>query len=572
MELVTQAPAEPLVPEQSDTSLTPASVAASPKFFVPVTRIGYPVMVNNAVTGAVAFETSPNPARAAELLRHLHWGLGWIVESLQRRMLEQRSTESSRILSVMESVATALRPGKLREILFEISNDVSRKLECARMGIALVDHEKVTLQALSDTAWIEKATVLAKQYVAAMEEAHDARTLIVYPPLSDVVAETATIPSQQKPDEPLLSGGFEKGAFPCPQHAALLNDNGATSVVSVPLLLGVRCIGVITLEWHGTRNCTALDLAWLQAFTAMLPSIIEDKRRAEQGFLGKLATTTKDVAAKIFGPKHLVWKAATALVVLTVAILALVQIDYRVSAKTIIEGETQRVAAVPFEGFIASAFARAGDTVAEGQVLAQLDDRDLKAELAKWTSERDQYERKLREAMANHEMSAYQITDAQYKQADAQVKLTTERLQRSTITAPYKGIVVSGDLSQLIGSPVEQGKKLFEIAPLDSYRVILQVDEREIRHVKANQTGKLLVAGIAEDPIAFTVVKVTPVATAQDGKNFFRVEARLHKASPRLRPGMEGVGKISTGDQRLWTVLTHSFTDWLRLAIWNWML
>ena len=108
-------------------------------------------------------------------------------------------------------------------------------------------------------------------------------------------------------------------------------------------------------------------------------------------------------------------------------------------------------------------------------------------------------------------------------------------------------MIVAGDLSQQIGAPIELGKELFTLAPLESYRVILQVDEREIRHLRTGQHGKLVIIGIASDPIPFTISKVTPVATVQDGKNFFRVEARLAQSSIRLRPGMEGVGKVETG-------------------------
>jgi RND family efflux transporter MFP subunit len=248
-----------------------------------------------------------------------------------------------------------------------------------------------------------------------------------------------------------------------------------------------------------------------------------------------------------------------------------VEIDYRVTAKTVIEGEVQRVAAAPYEGFVAAAHVRAGDTVHDGQVLVELDDRDLQVERRKWAAEREQHDRKLREAMANRDLAAIQVIGAQLKQAEAQLTLAEERLQRAKIRAPFDGVVVSGDLSQLIGSPVEQGKKLFEIAPLASYRVILQVDEREIRHVEAGQAGRLVISGIAGDAVAFRVTKVTPVATAQDGRNFFRVEAQLDQAPARLRPGMEGVGKVGVGDQRLWWILTHGFTDWLRLALWSWL-
>ena len=61
------------------------------------------------------------------------------------------------------------------------------------------------------------------------------------------------------------------------------------------------------------------------------------------------------------------------------------------------------------------------------------------------------------------------------------------------------------------------------------------------------------------------------MATAEDGRNFFRVEARLEGPTPALRPGMEGVAKIEVGERRLIWIWTHSLVDWLRLWIWNWL-
>ena len=67
-----------------------------------------------------------------------------------------------------------------------------------------------------------------------------------------------------------------------------------------------------------------------------------------------------------------------------------------------------------------------------------------------------------------------------------------------------------------------------------------------------------------------TLAKITPVSTARDGRNFFRVEARLDEPSQRLRPGMEGVSKITVGSRRLIWIWTHRLVDWVRLWAWSW--
>ena len=131
--------------------------------------------------------------------------------------------------------------------------------------------------------------------------------------------------------------------------------------------------------------------------------------------------------------------------------------------------------------------------------------------------------------------------------------------------------MVSGDLSQLLGAPVEQGKVLFQIAPLDAYRVILEVDERDIAHVRIGQQGELALSGMPARPMHFALKQITPVSTAQEGRNYFRVEAQLDNASVHLRPGMEGVGKISAGERKLIWIWTHPLVDWLRMWAWKWL-
>jgi multidrug resistance efflux pump len=519
---------------------------------VRTTHVAYPVFVGERVAGVVVLDTAGTDEEVKAALRDIHWGSAWLANLLAKRDQDLAHTGHERIRTVLESTALALRHGKFQQALFEVANDLRQHFQASRVAIGLAEHAAVKLAALSEAATFEKHAPMVKAYTSAMEETHDEGR--------PVQVSNAAREGQAAIDPALY-----------PRHRALLEATGDTDVLTYPLLQGARCVGVLLIEKSAEKGFDALDLAWLEAFAGLLTPIVEQRRAAERNAWTRLVHETQGVLHKFFGPRHLVWKAAGSLTVLVLAVLLLVHIDYRVTAKTVIEGEIQRVAAAPFDGFIGASHVRAGDTVRAGQVLAQLDDRDLKLEQVRWASERDQYDNKLREAMAKADMSGMQVIGAQLRQAQAQWALVTEKIERARLTAPYDGIVVSGDLSQQIGSPVETGKKLFEIAPLQSYRVILQVDEREIRHVKEGHEGHIVITGLAGDPMPMKVVKVTPVATTQDGKNFFRVEASLGEAASRLRPGMEGVGKIEVGSHQLWWILTHSFTDWLTLTLWTWM-
>jgi hypothetical protein len=84
------------------------------------------------------------------------------------------------------------------------------------------------------------------------------------------------------------------------------------------------------------------------------------------------------------------------------------------------------------------------------------------------------------------------------------------------------------------------------------------------------QTGELVLSSLPDQALAFSVDSVTSVATPADGRNVFRVEARVHGSDGRLRPGMEGVGKVVVGERSLLWIWTHAAFDWLRLALWSW--
>ena len=138
-------------------------------------------------------------------------------------------------------------------------------------------------------------------------------------------------------------------------------------------------------------------------------------------------------------------------IALTLAIVlsSTVTAQYRVPAKTLIEAQTQRVAVAPFNGYIASARVRAGDLVRAGEVLATLDNRDLKLEQLKWSSQKEQYSKQYNLAMAQHNAAQTKITAAQVGQADAELALIEDQLGRTDVRAPIDGLVVSRRLEPI---------------------------------------------------------------------------------------------------------------------------
>jgi multidrug efflux pump subunit AcrA (membrane-fusion protein) len=203
-------------------------------------------------------------------------------------------------------------------------------------------------------------------------------------------------------------------------------------------------------------------------------------------------------------------------------------------------------------------------------MLCTLDSRDIHLQRVALESQKEQAFRKYREAMASSNRANMKIFREQMNQAEAQLGLIRDQILRTKLTAPFDAVVVSGDLSQSLGSPVQRGQILFQVAPLHDYRLKLQVDERDIGEVKAEQSGSLILNSLPNMKFPFVIEKITPVSSTREGENYFLVEAKLGQASERLRPGMEGFSKVDVGRRKLIWIWTHDLIDWVKLWVWSW--
>lgn len=509
-------------------------------------HVGYPIEVSGALRGAVVLDLAPGPAPALQrALRQLHWASAWLVDQFRQQDMQARDVRLARLALATDMVATALQERRFAASALAVANELAGRLQCERVSIGIESSGSIEVQAISHSARFDRKTNLVRLIGEAMDEVLDLDVAIVHP----------------------ARDGDELGAI---AHAELAREFHDVAVISVPLVEDGHASGVLTLERSRGEPFDAEALELCKTVGMLLGPILALKQENERGPLRRLSEAIGAGARALFGPRHPGVKLIAATAAALALFLGFATGVYRVTAKTVIEGEVQRAEVAPFDGYVAQSFVRAGDTVKKGQVLCRLDEKDLKLEQTQLASERDQLLRKHRQALAEQDRAAMAVIATQINQAEARLSLVDDKLERASLVAPFDGVIVSGDLSQLLGTPVQQGKVLFEVAPLDAYRVILEVDERDIDQVKVGEQGELALSGMPSHPLHFAVKRITPVSTAEQGRNFFRVEAQLKDPSARLRPGMEGVGKIAAGRHKLIWIWTHSLVNWARLWAWKW--
>jgi multidrug resistance efflux pump len=326
----------------------------------------------------------------------------------------------------------------------------------------------------------------------------------------------------------------------------------------------------MTLERPGDRPFAPDEIELCRSVAMAVGPLLAIKRERDRPWLARQGLALGRGLRRVANPRRPLRLLGLALLLAAIAV-AMLPGNYRVSATSTLEGAVRRVIVAPIDGYVITAEARPGDTVAAGDVLASFDDRDLRLERLQVAAEQAQLNTRLQEATANRQRAEAQVIRAQIEQSGARLALLDEQLARASLTSPFAAVVVSGDLSQSLGAPVRRGETLYELAPLDAYRVVLELDEHDIADIEPGQSGTLVLTALPDDPLPIVVRRITPVAIAAEGMNYFRVEADLEGTSGRLRPGMEGVAKVTVGRERLGWIWTHKLVRWIRLKAWAWL-
>ncbi|MCP4117582.1 MAG: HlyD family efflux transporter periplasmic adaptor subunit [Desulfobacteraceae bacterium] len=508
----------------------------------PLDALACPLFLKGRLFGAVAVEmTNRSKPMQETTVCQLKAGAEW----LEAMILLHGSTAKDQLVNLVDLVASGLEHDRFRLAASEVTNELAQRFSCRRVSIGFLRYNIVRVEALSHCSRIDQHSSLVRAIRDAMSEALDQCATVVYPP---------------EPNAPPVATRF---------HAQLAKEQHGTAICTLPLIRNNKAVGALLLERAGENPFPPETVVQCEQIGLLLGPVLETRRRDERPLHSKILESLRTGLVKLFGPRHLTLKAAVSLGAILLAWLSLATAMFRISCDSVLEPGVCQVIVAPQQGYIAKAHARAGDLVQAGDLLATLDDQDLRLEQRKWQSKRARLLKEYRKALAGFNRAEVAILKAKRAQAEAQLALTEKQLARTTLVAPFSGLVVKGDLSQALGSPVTRGEVLYEVAPTGQYLVVLKVEDRDIGLVSPGQKGKLKLSGIPDQTISITIDRLTPVSTPGEGRNYFRVEAVMEKHSDLMRPGMEGISKIEIGREKLLRIWTRPWSERLRILAWK---
>jgi biotin carboxyl carrier protein len=501
-----------------------------------------PVYIRSRLAGVLAVKMNHLPAAKHLAVFHsIKRSIKWLGLASYQKPEAGGDEFYSNVVGVL---ASCFEQGSYQQGLMRMVAELTSHFNCERVAFAEMRGHHCEVIALSNSAEFDQRSNLVRKVADAMDEAVEQDSAILFPGKESKVIQRA--------------------------HQELARKFGSGSIATIPLVFEREVFGAITLLCSEELPLEDKTLELCQQTLSLLTPFLALKRDQERGIFSKMRDSFIDGLGTLFGLRHLRTKVLAAMVAAIFTLTSLVEANYRVTADAVLEGEVQRVVAAPISGYLLSSSVRAGDTIRQGEVMASLNDAELKLELTKLNGRLQKSKREYREAQSGRDLVSVRVIKEQINQITAEMELVNQQLDSINLTAPFDGVVIEGDLSQMLGSPVERGDALFKIAPLEGYRIILKVDESEISYVERGQQGTLTLSSLSQWNLPLRVEQITSVARAEDGANIFRVEASLKNAPELLRPDMQGIGKITTGRERLVWIWTHEIIDWFRLWVWSW--
>ena len=214
-----------------------------------------------------------------------------------------------------------------------------------------------------------------------------------------------------------------------------------------------------------------------------------------------------------------------------------------------------------------------GDPVTQGQLLAEVDPRDVRNAFEQAVADDEVAQARVRIAEAQlqrsqelldagvitqqeHEGKDLEFANARAAVVRAQTNLELARLRLSdvTIRAPTDGIIILktvevGQVIQSASGNISGGTTLFTMANLDDMQVRTLVDETDVGQLAAGMEASVQVEAFPDRTFIGTILKIEPQATVEQNVTMFPVIVTLNNRSGLLKPGMNAEVEVLVAER-----------------------
>jgi membrane fusion protein (multidrug efflux system) len=209
------------------------------------------------------------------------------------------------------------------------------------------------------------------------------------------------------------------------------------------------------------------------------------------------------------------------------------------SGTATLEAEADAEVLAKVGGEVRRLYVEEGDRVKAGQLLAQLDDRQLRLQAAQTRAALAKSERDFKRQLELHDkglVSAGAFEGLKYDLDNQRAAddLASLNLSYSEIRAPFAGLVSARHIK--VGQEIAVGSRLFRVTDPTPLKASVFVPERELARLKPGQSATIAVDALAGRAFPAVVKLVSPTVDAATAT--FKVTLEINDREGELKPGM----------------------------------
>jgi RND family efflux transporter MFP subunit len=222
------------------------------------------------------------------------------------------------------------------------------------------------------------------------------------------------------------------------------------------------------------------------------------------------------------------------------------------------------------DGVVKSVYVREGDRVQAGEILADLEDWDLRAALAAANAKYETAASEMNRALAANDGTEAGIQRVQAEYWAAELKRAQQRLEKSHLRSPLAGVVATPHAENFVGRHLSPADSFLEVIDSAQSSIDLAIDELDAVLLQPGRRATVKLDAFPTRSFAGEVKIVSPISSVENEQKVFYARVLVPNPDGLIRAGMHGRGKVMAGWRPVGYVLFRRPAMWVYSKLWSW--
>ena len=453
------------------------------------------------------------------------------------------SNESIRIASQMRELidltARLQQHETFRQACDELANSLKSEFGANFVAVTIPRHNRIRIVSMAGVSQVDKNSAVCRVIGEACAEAACHEKQVAFPA------------AQNDPQHAIVS------------HQSVAKRLACKHVVTQTLRDDDKVIAHVIWGENSDDIVVQRHRAFAAAFAAPATQALQLVRRSEKTWLYRALALPVSWTARF-------WRLLVMILVVAGIAAMWIPAPYKIRGQCVVDAVSHRFAVAPYDGIVERGFFHPGDVVQQGDLLATMDDKELRWELAGVVADIQRTKKERSVALKSGDVPATVMADLESERLENQKRLLEYRRENLEIRSSVQGFVLSGDLDMAENAAVRTGDTLYEVGPITPLKIQVFIPAEDVLEVQKDQVVKVWLDGVSAEAIELPVERVLPRSQTEDGSNVFVAEAIVQNEDQRLRPGMRGIAKVTGKEHPIGWNLFHKPWEYLqsRLSCW----